>query len=157
MDLWILPLSRFADERESRVFLQTPFTEIDPRFSPNGRWMAYLSDEAGGTLDVYVTRFPARDRKWRVSVGSADDPQWRHDGKELFFESAGKLMAVDVSGIDNSAPGVPVGLFEARMPTAGLGHYAVAANGQRFLVNELQTAGAARITVVVNWTSILRK
>jgi Tol biopolymer transport system component len=154
-DLWLLPVTGAG---QPTAFLQTPFNEQDARFSPDGKWIAYVSDQ-GGSFDVYVRPFPAGDREWRISVGGGEEPQWRRDGKELFYMAPGrKLMAVDIETGSSFAAGVPKMLFETRMrATSSHGeHYAVAGNGQRFLIDEV-AGTAAPITVVLNWTAALKR
>ena len=92
-DVWVLPLE---GDRKPFPFLQTPFKETQARFSPNGRWVAYVSNESGRN-EVYVQTFPASGGKWPVSTKGGTSPLWRGDGKELFYDSGdGKLMAVEV-------------------------------------------------------------
>ena len=92
-DLWILPLS---GERQPRPFLQNRFDEAEGQFSPDGRWIAYVSNETG-RIEVYVQPSAGPGGKWQVSTGGGEQPKWRGDGKEIFYLSAGKLMAVDVN------------------------------------------------------------
>jgi len=157
-DLWTLPLN---DTSKPVPFLQTNSDERAAKFSPNGRWVAYESNESG-TSEVCVRAFPVTPGKWQVSTAGGEEPRWSRDGKELFYISADrKLMSVGVS-TDGST-------FEHRTPTAlfsthvgGLdtpgNHYAVAADGQRFILNNLAADAAFRpITVVLNWTTDLNR
>src|SRR5439155_22888192 len=94
LDLWILPLS----DRKAIPYLQTRFVETQGQFSPDGRWIAYASDESG-TMEIYVRPFGLSSGpgdKSMVSSGGASQPRWRRDGKELFYFSGRKLMAVEV-------------------------------------------------------------
>jgi Tol biopolymer transport system component len=119
-------------------FLSTPFNEVQPRFSPDRRWVAYASDESG-RFEVYVRAWPsAADRKL-VSTGGGMQPEWRRDGRELFYLSADRrLMAVPITpGADAFIAGTPQALFS--VDTAGPvgpypNDYAVTADGQRFVV-----------------------
>lgn len=80
-------------ERKPVPFLQTEFNEHIGRFSPDGSWLAYTSDESG-TNEVYVRTFPASDAKWRISANGGSAPRWRGDGREVFYLAAdGRLMA----------------------------------------------------------------
>src|SRR6185295_4289784 len=114
-DLWILPTS---GERKPIPFLTTPADETFGQFSPDGKWIAYSSDESG-RREVYVQGF-APDRvpasavgKWLISSAGGDKPRWRHDGKELFYLAIdGKMIAVPVKAAITFEPGVPVPLFE---------------------------------------------
>jgi len=153
-DLWILPL--FGDHKPF-PFLQTEFDEYSGRLSPNGRWMAYTSNETG-RAEVYVQSFPLSGAKWQVSTNGGDNPRWRRDGKELFYLAADqKLMAAAVNEEGTFKAGVPKVLFQTR-EVVGRYRYAVTADGQRFLVNTpLEEANTAPITVVLNWTAELGK
>jgi len=99
------------------------------------RWGAYQSNESG-QLEVYIENFPPSGSKWQVSTGGGEEPRWRRDGKELFYISGKRLMAVDVktdAQVFESEPPRP--LFEARLQVESLrSRYQVAANGQRFLL-----------------------
>jgi eukaryotic-like serine/threonine-protein kinase len=143
--------------------LQAEFSEGWGRFSPDGRWVAYTSNESG-TWQVYVQSFPASGGKWQVSTNGGTHPQWRRDGKELFYISADrKLMAVDVKGDGPTfTAGVPKALFELRLHTLGLPRpgdvYVTAAEGQRFLVTSApEERLTTPTTVVMHWTAELKK
>jgi Tol biopolymer transport system component len=156
-DLWVLPL---AGDRQPSLFLQTPFIEFVGRFSPDGRWIAYTSDDQG-RYEVYVQTFPASGGKWQISTNGGSQSWWRSDGKELYYVSDdGKLMAVEVK---------PGGSFEATAPRAlfdlapvraigGLSSYAVTAAGDRFLfVTAREEAASLQFTVVTNWAAEAKK
>lgn len=161
VDLWVLPL--FGDQKPM-PFIQTEFTENQGRFSPDGRWVAYTSNESG-PYQVYVQSFPTSGGKWQVSTGGGAQPQWRHDGKELFYLAPDrKIMAVEVNGAGPTfIPSIPKPLFEARFSTLfpgppGASYYAVTDNGQRFLVNTLAADSALTpFTIVLNWTAGLKR
>ena len=129
--------------------------------SPDGQWLAYAALESR-RRDVFVTAFPSGAGKWQVSADGGDSPVWRKDGKELFFTSGDKLVAVDVttSGAQFEASAVRP-LFPVRVPAAGLGTrstFAVTPDGSRFLVNTWDADNAiAPITLVVNWPETLKK
>ncbi|HQR36565.1 MAG TPA: protein kinase [Blastocatellia bacterium] len=155
-DLWLLPLE---GERKPRLFLQTQFTEWQATISPDGRWVAYSSDESG-RFEIYVATFPQFERKWQVSVAGGSEPQWRRDGKELFFVAGDKkLMAVEVkSGSNAFETGVPKLLFETPFINIGRNRYVVTRDGQRFLViTRLEDTAGAPINVVVNWLAEVKK
>ncbi len=80
-DLWVLPMSA---DRTPYPIIQTPFSEIDPRVSHDGRWLAYASNESG-RYEVYVTPFPTSGERWKVSTNGGERPTWRRDGRELFY------------------------------------------------------------------------
>jgi len=157
-DLWVLPL--FGDHKPF-PFVQTKFDEDSGHFSPNGRWMAYVSNESGHG-EVYVQSFPASGAKWQISTNGGSNPRWRRDGKELFYLAANKLanrlMAVAVNEEGGTfRAGVPKVLFQTRAIVTRY-RYAVTADGQRFLViTPLEEATTSPITVVLNWTKELRR
>ena len=108
-NLWVLPMS---GNRQPFPFLQTEFNEQQAQFSPDGKWIAYTSDESGAP-EVYVQTFPASGGRWRVSTGGGSQPKWRRDGRELFYIAADrKLMAVDVKLGATFEAGVPKTLLE---------------------------------------------
>ncbi len=135
-DLHIAPLSGDA-KRTS--FLASPANEVQARFAPNGRWLAFASDESG-RFEVYVRPFPPASGQSLISAAGGMQPEWRRDGKELFYISADrKLMAVPVTTEGPTFhPGTPRALFDVQMPEQNPPYptdYAVAMDGQRFLVN----------------------
>ena len=156
--LWILPL--FGDRKPS-LFVQGSTEAREARFSPNGHYIAYSSNETGN-YEIYVRSFPDPTSKWQVSSGGGAHPEWRHDGKELYFISSGKLVAMDVS---TDGPqfqsGVPKPLFAVDFrPDRGSGNgvYAVTADGQRFLaVTNVEQQTIAPVTVVMNWAADLKR
>ena len=155
-DLWILPMS---GDRKPFPFLQTPFNEQQAQFSPDGKWIAYTSDDSG-TPEVYVQTFPASGGKWRISTTGGAEPKWRRDGKELFYLAPDKkLMAVDTKLGTVFEAGVPKALFETRILvlTTFRNHYVVTGDGQRFLINSGLEETSTPISVVVNWTEDLKR
>jgi hypothetical protein len=158
-DLWVLPLT---GERKPYPFLQTEFNETHSQFSPDGRFVAYVSDELG-RAEVYVQSFPVSGGKWQISTAGGDQPQWRRDGRELFYIAPDKtLMAVPIAAGDSFQPGAPVSMFATRVPSGSLtgdrNHFVAAADGQRFLINNLVDDGNKQpITFVANWSGALRR
>ena len=161
-DLWVLPL--FGD-RKPFPFLQTPFDEVSGRFSADGRWIVYASDESGRS-EVYVAPFPGQGEtpgsKWQISTTGGAQPRWRNDGKEIFYLAPDKrLMAVAVNGQGSAFErGAVRSLFDTRAPLTinPRSAYDVSPDGQRFLVNTLvDEDAAAPITLVVNWPALLKK
>jgi dipeptidyl aminopeptidase/acylaminoacyl peptidase len=148
-DLMLLP----ADgDRKPRQLLATRFNEMHGTVSPDGRWLAYVTDDSGHP-EVYVRSFPNLGAARRVSVNGGLWPRWARDGRELYFMERGRLMAVTVRTSGEIEAGSPIVLFQ---PSAGLVDYDVAADG-RFLVN-LGKAGfnATRLNVVMNWEAGLK-
>jgi len=151
-DLWILPMT---GDRTPKAFVKTRFNETAPRFSPDGRWITYVSDEAGQP-DVYVRAFPGPGESHRISSGGGSQPHWRRDGKELFYVVGQRLMAVPISSGASFDAGVPKALFD-RKP-ARIIDYDVAVDGQSFLINsEISGPETKPINIVVNWMAALKK
>ena len=156
-DLWVLPLQ---GDRKQQPFAQREFNEKQGRLSPNLRWMAYASDEAG-RYEVYVQPFPATGGKWQISTGGGEQPSWRGDGKELFYVGEGqKLFVVAVDASSSTFAGTPRKLFQMHSPVDmwTRNQYAVTSDGRRFLVNTLvETSASSPITVVINWSAGLKR
>jgi hypothetical protein len=158
----VLPLE---GDRKPFPFLQTQFNETYARFSPDGRWLAYQSDESG-KCEVYVRTFNrglADSGKWQISTHGGIHPIWRCDGKELFYIAADrKLMAVEVKAedrMDHSVfePGVPKTLFDTGTKFSTVLPYTVSGDGQRFLViTKAAEDKPQTITVVINWAAGLK-
>jgi hypothetical protein len=150
-------------ERKPSPFAEGAFNEVQGRFSPNGRWVAYASDESG-KFDVYVRPFPAdRSQSTMISIAGGMQPEWRRDGKELFYISAdGKMTAVPVvtDGPVFTA-GAPRALFDVATPESTApypSNYAVTADGQRFLINTtVEQPTRPALAVIFNWLSSLNK
>lgn len=159
-DLWVLPME---GERKPVPFLQTNFNENQGRFSPDGKWVAYTSDESG-RYEVYVRPFPSGSSKWRVSPDGGELPHWRGDGKEIYYLTPDrKLMAAAVNaGRDGLTVSVPQQLFSTQMhlrPSgAPLVPYDISSDGKKFLMDaKLADQGESALTVVVNWLGAVKK
>ena len=158
-DLWVLPMT---GDRKPVPFLSTPFREGRGQFSPDGKWVAYTSDESGGN-EVYVQSFPAGGGKWQVSSKGGDWVRWRRDGREMFYIAADrKLMSVAVQAVSGSLEfGTPRALFTipfTQSSTGNLGPYTydVAPDGQRFLAAApVADAASPTMTVILNWQAEL--
>lgn len=157
-DLYVMPL--FGD-RKPFPYLNSKFNENHAQFSPDGRWVAYATDESG-RAEVYVQSFPVSGGKWQISTEGGDQPQWRLDGKELFYLTPDRrIMSVAVSSEPVFEAGAPVPLFTTRIETTSLvddrNNYVPAPDGQRFLVNNLvEDANTRPISLILNWSSKLR-
>ena len=163
LDLWLLPMQ---GEPKTTPFVGTQFTESQGRFSPDSRYIAYVSNESGKN-EVYVRSFSSDGKaggQQMISQGGGSQPLWRRDGKELFYISAdAKVMAVPVS----TAPtfqrlGAPMALFTAPIYGGGRNlnthRWAAMPNGQKFIINSVLTEAAPEpITVIMNWTELLKK
>jgi Tol biopolymer transport system component len=157
-DLWLAELPDW----KTRQLVQVRGIARDGQFSPDGKWVAYASNESG-KYEVYVTSFPGGRGRWQVSSAGGMQPRWRGDSKELYYLAAdGKLMAVPVSGGANFDAGSPVALFAANaragVATSEIAQYAVTGDGQRFLVNTtLKDQKTQPVTVILNWPAQLEK
>jgi DNA-binding winged helix-turn-helix (wHTH) protein/Tol biopolymer transport system component len=152
LDLWQLPLSGTG----GRPLLQTPFNEVQARISPDGRWIAYVSD-ASGTQEVYVRRYPQLDQPRLISSGGGAQPQWRLDQQELFYLSPDRsLMAVTVGGANDLRVGAPRKLFRNSIrhsPFDARDSYAAMPDGRSFLIDARRDEATAAITVLVEWAN----
>jgi len=155
-DVWVLPLDGSGS---AHALLNSQFSEYHPRFSPDSRWFAYVSNESG-RAEVYVQTFPVSGGKWQVSTGGGAQPRWRRDGKELYFIAPDrKVMAVDVKLGQTFEMGTPKPLFQTQVSSFGSpNRYDVSADGQKFLVNSsVQETSVAPLRVIVNWAAGLKK
>jgi serine/threonine-protein kinase len=150
LEIFALPLN---GERTLRPFLQTRFSEQSARFSPDGRWVAYLSNESGRD-EVFVRPYPGPGGEWQISTEGGDDPCWSRSGRELFYwQGDNKMMVVDVETKPTFRPGRPRLLFEGRYFSHGVNFYDVTSDGTRFLMIKEDPAesGPAQVKVVLNW------
>jgi eukaryotic-like serine/threonine-protein kinase len=149
-DLWFLPIT---GERKPAPFLRTRFDESDGRFSPDGRWIAYASDESTET-EVYVSPRDGAGGRVRISRDGGFRPRWRRDGRELFFEAPrGRLMAASVKTGASLEAESPTELFRV---DPAIFDYDVSPDGQRFLVSKPAKPPGPPITVVVHWPGLLK-
>ena len=156
-DLWVLPLS---GDKKPFPFLKTPFAEREGQFSPDGKWIAYQSDESG-RFEIHVQPFPGPGGKFPISANGGAQPRWNKNGKEIFYVSLdSRMMATPVKLSPDGKSletGTPVALFPVRiaggpLPGRNKQQYAVSSDGQRFLVNLAVDEGAASpITLILNW------
>ncbi|HVS88108.1 MAG TPA: protein kinase [Candidatus Acidoferrum sp.] len=156
-DIWVLRLG----DRKAQPFLRTLFNESAPRFSPDGRWLAYISNESG-RYEIYVQPYPGPGGKWQISTEGGTEPAWNPNGRELFYRSGDKMMAVDIATQPGFTAGKPRVLFEGRYePTPATSpNYDVSPDGQRFLMLKSAEAGEAaptQIYVVLNWFEELKR
>ncbi len=155
MDLWILPLE---GERKPKPFLQTPYLEHSPAFSPDGHWLAYQSNESGRD-EIYVQAYPGPGGKVQISTDGGGAPVWARSGRELFYRSGRKLFAVPVKTSPQFTAEKPVQLFEG--PYAWVLYrpgYDVTPDGQHFIMVKIPEGSAPRqINVIVNWFDELRR
>ncbi len=156
-DIWLL---NATDSGKYTEFTNTPHQERRPRFSPNGRYIAYQSNESG-RFEVYVRENSPTGGKWQITANIGFAPSWRADGKELFYyDNSGDFVAVPVVTDKGSfEAGVPKKLFNQRINGAGqIQHrYAVSTDGQRFLVNiPLSDQSTSSTLVTLNWDAAIK-
>ncbi len=150
--IWAIALD--GDKKPFPV-VRGEFGASEARFSPDGRWVAYVSDESG-SVQVYIKRFPPTEQRWQVSTDLGAAPRWRADGKQLFYRvRRNRLLAVDLKLGATIEVSKPRELFTT--PVQRLGDYEPTADGKRFLalIEDQTTAGTQSINVIVNWPATL--
>ncbi len=157
-DIWVLPLTPDAAGGKPFPYLQTPSIETEARFSPDGKWVAYVSDDSQRD-EVYVAPFPGPGGKRQISTAGGNFPRWREDGRELFYMGLNgvSLMTAEVSVKGGS---IEVGAVRSLgIPTFTGGYlYDVSADGQRFLLAAApEQKSSAPLTLVYNWTMLLKR
>jgi Tol biopolymer transport system component/predicted Ser/Thr protein kinase len=167
-DIWTLPLDLTDPDHpkpgKPEPFLRTPADEFVPAFSPNGRWIAYLSNESG-RFEIYVRPFPGGGRgKWQISTGGGLYAIWSNNGRELFYESLdNRIMVLDytVNG-DSFVPGKPRLWSDKQIYYAGVTNLALAPDGKRFAVFPMPEAapgekGSVHVTFLLNFFDELKR
>jgi Tol biopolymer transport system component len=155
IELWTLPAK---GDQTPVPFMKPAFGVSNGQFSPDGRWVAYATNESG-RWEIAVSPFPGPGGSWRVSSAGGSEPRWRRDGKELYYLAPdGKLMVVEVKPGPSFEAGAATALFpfRRRVPISSydLFSYDVSADGQRFLVSaESGEAASVPLTAIVNWTA----
>jgi len=142
----------------SRPSLDSRFREASPRLSPDGRWLAYASDESG-QLEVYVRPFPSLDAKLAISTGGGTEPRWSADGREIFYRNENTMMAVPLTmGGPMPGAGAPRALFEDhfQFTDTGVGGYDVARDGRFLMIQPPSAKPFTHVTVVLNWLDDLK-
>ncbi len=154
--IWGLPL--FGEGKPFPI-VQDGFDERAPTVSPDGKWLAYQSNESGRG-EIYITAFPGGGAKWQVASNGGTTPKWRRDGKELFFlDPLDNMVAVDVNTSGNAVKlGAPHALFQVVGIQRDFGPYDVSADGKKFLINSGNLKeGMEPLTLVQNWPAELKK
>jgi Tol biopolymer transport system component len=144
-DIWVLPLT---GDRRPYSYLRTAASENWAAFSPDGKWVAYSSTDSG-SIEVYVSPFPATGRRWRVSADGGSQARWRRDGREIFYLAPDRRViaaSVSVTGDEVVVNGFDP-LFEIRHPYGAYHAFDVTEDATRFLVNTL-VAGPGKPEVV---------
>jgi Tol biopolymer transport system component len=155
-DIWILTLN---GEHKAVPIISTPYDEHSPFFSPDGRWLAYVSDESGRP-EIYVQSYPTGSGRWLVSTSGGTEPVWSADGTELFYRSGDAMMAVPVRTKGGFAAGAPSMLFDKPLKRGiyDSPSYDVTADGERFLMIERDLESApAQVNVVLHWDQELQR
>jgi len=154
-DLWVLEMD---GDRETRLFLHTEFYERFAEVSPDGRWLAYVSDESG-QHEVQVRPFPDGGGKTVVSTDGGSSPVWSADGRELFYREGRRVMAVPVELGDELTVGTPTFLFESSFADRVFGSESldVTADGERFVIVESKSQARAELHVILNWFEELER
>jgi Tol biopolymer transport system component len=168
-DIWLVPI----DGGSSRPLVETPFHETDARFSPDGRWLAYTSDEnnergRAGQVDVFVQPYPPNGQRWRATPNGGHDPNWSSDSRELYFTSgavprsaAESVFAVPVLSGEPRF-GLPKLVLENAVTSVRQSpRYAVSPDGRFLLIAPLQSEAVEQepqpLTVLLNWPELVRK
>jgi serine/threonine protein kinase len=155
--IWVLSMT---GDKQARPLLETnAFNQFQPKFSPDGHYFAYSSDESGRP-EIYVQRFPLSTDKWQISSGGGMQPVWRKDGKELFFVTEErKFMAAEIKTGSSFESSIPQELFTSGVATEfGYGFSYTTSDGQRFLLSSpVETGDGAPMTIVLDWTAGLKK
>ena len=155
-DIWTVSLE---SDSTPELFLGGNSDEFEPAFSPDGHWIAYMSNESGRN-EVYVRPFPASAGKWQISTGGGRAPRWAPSGGELFYLEGDKMMSVPVTVGDSFQPGSPRALFTHTNPSGPPPAYSVSADAKRFVMlksTEQEETEPAQINVVLNWFEELKR
>src|SRR5580698_8465748 len=159
-DIWALPMSPDkSGEQKPFSVVATNFGDMTPSFSPDGKWLAYANNETG-RLEVYIQPFPSGAGRWQVSTAGGSRPNWRKDGKELFFWTTDQqVMAVDVNQKGASLQlGTPHALFKAITVSGASGPYTVSADGKKFVMNTVLPQSISEpLTLITNWPADLKQ
>ena len=157
---WDIDVQSLDGDRAARTVLGTSFTERQSQFSPDGQWVAYSSDESG-RREVYLMAFPGPGRKLQVSTGGGTQPQWRADGRELYYRGPDQsVMSVPIQTGPTLGIGTPEKLFSVTLFEPGFvqTRFAASGDGRRFLVvTPVQAARDEGFSVVANFTADIRR
>jgi len=147
-DIYILPLEEGAREFP---FSTTEFNELQAVFSPDVKWLSYVSTESG-RAEVYVAPFPGPGRKWQISTNGGFWPQWRGDGREIFYQTQNnRMMSVDIEYVRGS---IAIGQERELFTHASGSDFDVSEDGQRFVVVHEEGQVNEPITLILNWTEL---
>jgi serine/threonine-protein kinase len=156
LDIWLLPLQ---GQRKAQAFLKTAFNELNPQFSPDSRFLAYVSDESGRN-EVYVQPFLGPGARFQISTEGGTDPVWSRNGRELFYLNGDKMMAVDIVTQPSFTARSPRTLFQGRYRRSSTftSSFDVALDGRFLMVpDSLPEEATTQINIVLNWTEELKQ
>ncbi len=143
----------------AELLIREPFITRQPTLSPDGRWLAYVSDESG-RLEIYIKSFPELDRQWLVSTEGGTEPRWSGSGRELFYRNDARMMLVEVRDQDEFSATQPTVLFEKRFAVDPIGqdavNYDVTPDGQRFLMIT-KSESPDRLHLITHWFKELKR
>jgi eukaryotic-like serine/threonine-protein kinase len=164
-DVYVLPLD---GDRKPVAVLQSRFSEGSPKFSPDGKWLAYSSDESGRP-EIYAKAYPGPGPTVQISTTGGTDPVWRAKGGEIYYRNGDQMMAVAITDAMKLAVARPVGLWSGAY-LAGVGsscgiagptsaNYDVTADGQRFLMIEDKSKDIVgrQLNVIPGWSANLKR
>ena len=151
-DIWVLPME---GKREPQLFLKTSFNENDAKFSPDGRWLAYCSNESGRN-EVYVRPFPGPGGIIKISNTGGLMPVWAPDGRELFYRIEDKMMVVTIDTKSTFTVGKPKPLFES--PSTIVERYGITPDNQSFVMIEKgeYSNPPTQLNIILNWFEELK-
>jgi eukaryotic-like serine/threonine-protein kinase len=153
-DLWVVPMT---GDRKPFVFLQTEYSEMNARFSPDMKWIAYQSDESGPN-QIYVRPFPGPGAKWQVSTSGGTRPSWNRNGKEIFYLNAGKIMSAEVNGSGSTFETGKVKLHFDPLSIGGTNVRDISGDGQSILIEIPRSRQSTTpLSIIVNWDAELKK
>jgi Tol biopolymer transport system component len=147
-DIWLLAVDGSSPPAP---FLATEFNETSPAFSPDGKWIAYVSDESG-KAEVFARSYPDRGEAWQISTDGGRSPVWSPDGKEIFFVFGNKMMTVPIETRSGFSAGSPMELFETDLGATITRDFDVAPDG-RFIAVRREGGSLARrqVRVLLSW------
>jgi serine/threonine-protein kinase len=168
-DLWTVALDLSDQEHpkagKPELFLRTPFNERDPAFSPDGHWIAYVSNESG-MPELYVRPYPGPGGKWQISTGGAEYPKWSRNGRELFYETWNDnaiMVAEYTATADSFSASKPRVAASVRMiDAAGIPNWDLAPDGKRFAIfpapnQAAEDKGSVHVTFLLNFFDEVRR
>jgi serine/threonine-protein kinase len=150
-DIWL-----WSEEAGPRSFLATRFEEHNPEFSPDGDFIAYVSNESGRD-EVYVRPYPTGERAWTISTDGGNNPLWSRDGRELFYRRGDAVIAVAVDRSHGFQPGASRTLFDGPYAHDFFRNYDIAPDGKRFLMVETDARPPTEVRLILDWFEELER